>query len=98
MGSGRIAQSVHLFVSTHLPGVQLVALAEANPERLKKSRSLHSEGCWAGHSIGEDRDLVNVRSVFSTATQYSVIGEQSPQTRSLLLDLAFHHVDLIHYF
>ncbi len=39
-----------------------------------------------------------IGSIFSTATQYSVIGEQFPQTRSLLLDLTFHHVDLIHYF
>ena len=37
MGCGRIAQSVHLPVLTHLPGVQLVALAEVDPERLKKA-------------------------------------------------------------
>jgi predicted dehydrogenase len=54
----------------------------------------------AGQGIRSGRigDLVSLRSVFSTATQYSVIGEQFPQTRSLLLDLTFHHVDLIHYF
>lgn len=40
MGCGRIAQSVHLSVLTHLPEVELVALAEADPERLKKARRL----------------------------------------------------------
>jgi len=180
MGCGRIAQSVHLPVLTHLPGVQLVALAEVDPERLKKAilfapkavpcnhykklleideveavviclpNDLHAEAAiaslelgkhlylekplattlvegrkilnaWqkagtvgmigfnfrfhplykaAGQAIRSGRigDLVSVRSVFSTAMQYSAPGEQSRQTRGLLLDLASHHVDLIHYF
>jgi myo-inositol 2-dehydrogenase/D-chiro-inositol 1-dehydrogenase len=37
MGCGRIAKAVHFPVLTHLPDVQLVALAEADPERLKKA-------------------------------------------------------------
>jgi len=40
MGCGRIAQSVHLPVLTHLPKVELVAVAEADPERLKKAHRL----------------------------------------------------------
>ena len=37
MGCGRIAQLVHLPVLTHPPDVELVALAEADPERLEKA-------------------------------------------------------------
>jgi predicted dehydrogenase len=40
MGCGRIAQSVHLPVLTHLPDVELVGLAETDPERLEKARHL----------------------------------------------------------
>jgi predicted dehydrogenase len=40
MGCGRIAQSVHLPVLTRLPGVELVALAEADPGRLKRAGHL----------------------------------------------------------
>lgn len=40
MGCGRIAQLVHLPVLTHLPDVELVALAETDPERLEKARHL----------------------------------------------------------
>ena len=180
MGCGYIAQSVHLPILTRLPGVQLVALAEANPERLKKAilfapkavpyshykkllerdeveavviclpNDLHAEAAIASLELGKHLylekplattlvegqkilnawqkmgtvgmvgfnfrfhplykaarqairsgrigDLVSVRSVFSTAMQYLDPGEQSPQTRSLLLDLASHHVDLIQYF
>ena len=180
MGCGRIAQSVHLPVLTHLPDVQLVALAEADPERLKKAslfapkavtysdykklleideveavviclpNDLHAEAAIASLELGkhlylekplamtleEGRkvlsawqkagtvgmigfnfrfhplykaarqtiqlgrigDLVSVRSVFSTATQYSATCERSRQVGGLLLDLASHHVDLIHFF
>jgi len=40
MGCGSIAQLVHLPVLTRLPDVELVALAEADPERLKKAHHL----------------------------------------------------------
>jgi myo-inositol 2-dehydrogenase / D-chiro-inositol 1-dehydrogenase len=40
MGCGRIAQLVHLPVLTRLPDVELVALAETDPERLEKARHL----------------------------------------------------------
>ena len=37
LGCGRIAQLVHLPVLTHLPGVELVAFAETDPERLGRA-------------------------------------------------------------
>ena len=40
MGCGRIAQLVHLPVLTHLPEVELVALAETDPGRREKARHL----------------------------------------------------------
>ena len=40
MGCGRIAQLVHLPVLTRLPGVELVALAETDPERLERASHL----------------------------------------------------------
>jgi predicted dehydrogenase len=54
----------------------------------------------AGQAIQSGRigDLVSVRSVFSTATQHSPPWGQSRQAGGLLIDLASHHVDLIHFF
>jgi myo-inositol 2-dehydrogenase/D-chiro-inositol 1-dehydrogenase len=180
MGCGRIAQSVHLPVLTQMPNVELVALAEVDPDCLKKANllapkavpysdykkllemgeveaviiclpnDLHAEAAvasleWGKHlylekplamtleegrkvlqtwqkagtvgmigfnfrfhplykaarqaiQLGRIGDLVSVRSVFSTATQYSAICERSRQVGGLLLDLASHHVDLIHFF
>jgi len=40
IGCGRIAQLVHLPILTHLPDVELVALAEVDPERLEKAGHL----------------------------------------------------------
>ncbi len=40
MGCGRIAQSVHLPILAHLAGVELLALAETDPERLVRARHL----------------------------------------------------------
>ncbi len=40
LGCGRIAQLVHLSVLTHLPGVELVALAETDPDRLERASHL----------------------------------------------------------
>src|SRR4030042_5317136 len=49
MGCGRIAQSVHLPVLTHLPEVELVALAEVDPERLEKARHLVPKAVVCDH-------------------------------------------------
>ncbi len=40
IGLGRIAQLVHLRVLSRLPGVQLVAVAEQDPERLRAAQAL----------------------------------------------------------
>jgi myo-inositol 2-dehydrogenase/D-chiro-inositol 1-dehydrogenase len=40
MGCGRIAELVHLPILTHLPDVELVALAEVDPGRLEKTNHL----------------------------------------------------------
>lgn len=181
MGCGRIAQLVHLPVLTRLPDVELVALAEAHPECLKRAghlvpkaitfdhyekllemkeveaviiclpNHLHAEAAIASLQQGKHvylekplatnleqargvlevwqsahlvgmigfnyrfnplyrmtqqylqagrlGNLVAARSIFSTT------GRNSPdwlQTRltggGVLLDLASHHIDLIHFF
>lgn len=40
LGCGRIARAVHLPILTHLPGVEVVGLAEADPERRAEARPL----------------------------------------------------------
>ncbi len=49
MGCGRIAQSVHLPVLTHLPGVALVAMAETDPACLEKAHHLAPKAALFDH-------------------------------------------------
>lgn len=180
MGCGRIALEAHIPVLTRLPSVELVAIAEVNPDCLKKASrlapkaipcngykkllemeeveaviiclptNLHAEAAVASLELGkhlylekplamtleEGRtvlqawqkagtvgmigfnfrfhtlykaarqaiqsgrigDLISVRSVFSTATQFSATRERFRQVGGLLSDLASHHVDLLYFF
>jgi len=52
MGCGRIAHSVHLPILNRLTGVELVALAEADPGRLERAKYLVSKAITFDHYAG----------------------------------------------
>lgn len=179
IGCGRIAQLVHLNILTHLPNVELVALAEPDPGRRELAQRtapgalafadykellaipeveavviclpnvLHAEAtvsalqqgkhvylekplatsldeahsvltAWQNTSVvgmmgfnyrfnalyqaarqqtrsGRLGELVGARSVFSTSVRAIPAWKQSRQSGGVLLDLASHHIDLVHF-
>lgn len=105
LGCGCIAQLIHVNLLMCLPDVELVALAEPDPQRRVvgvigfnyRFNALYQATKQYVQS-GKLGELVCVRSVFSSQVQPLPVWQQiRAGGGGVLLNLALHHMDLVHF-